>query len=69
MGIKVKQIYKKVKKHLKSVLQSETKEAQVFESDGTRRCKAAEYFMKSGDWVKENASPENDYIRLRGQML
>lgn len=66
MAIKIKQLYKKLKKRLKSTLQTETKEAQVFGGDGTLRRKPAEYLVKYGEWLKESISSEGDYVRLEG---
>lgn len=64
--MRMKQLYKKLKNKIKTNISSEKKKAKVLKSDGTEQ-KEAEYFVKTGEWVKENAeSLEKECIRLQG---
>lgn len=64
---KCKRLLKKVKNRIMSVLTSGAKKAQVLESNGLTGNKKARYFVRTGDWVKENSiSLEGNYVRVQG---
>lgn len=65
--MKCKNFLRKVKHQVVSTLTSGAKEAQVLEGSELSGNRKAKYFVKTGEWVKENSiSLEETYVRVQG---